>query len=60
MQASLIPASLAVALLAVAAPAAKAQTATPPLGVAMGELTRRRASKSGHTGGWIDAGGAGW
>jgi hypothetical protein len=44
MRTPLIPASLAVALLAVAAPAARAQTATPPPGVTMGELTRLTAT----------------
>jgi hypothetical protein len=44
MRTPLIPASLAVALLAVAAPAARAQTAIPPPGVTMGELTRLTAT----------------
>jgi hypothetical protein len=44
MRTPLIPASLAIALLAVAAPAASAQTAAPPPGVAMSELTTLTAT----------------
>lgn len=44
MQTPLIPASLALALFAVGAPAARAQTAAPPPGVAMSELTKLTAT----------------
>jgi hypothetical protein len=44
MRTPLISASLAVALLAVAAPATRAQTAAPPPGVTMGEVTRLTAT----------------
>jgi hypothetical protein len=44
MRPPLIRTSLAFVLLAVATPAARAQTATPPAGVAIGELTRLTAT----------------
>lgn len=44
MQTPLIPASLALALFAIGAPAVRAQTATPPPGVSMSESTKLTAT----------------